>query len=160
MKTDFTSSIEQMVANLPIALMRMKETPEKRGALLYAGTIPDPSQFKEWVEKALWMLETSAVATRSMPSGKFVALAYKDGYVVISKDLEDSLSEEMRRACAVATYDDFGIDKTSTCLVFTHVPFELSILFEGDTCMVFLAGNTAADVVVYSEERLKQIMVH
>lgn len=157
--TDFVSSIELLVEKLPLALMKMKEHPEKRGALLYSGVLPDVSQFHEWVEKTLWMLENSAVAARSLPSGKFVALAYKDGYVVVSEDLKDSLSEEMRRACNVATYTEFGLKREATCLVFTHVPFELSIVFEGDTCMVFLAGNPAADVVVYSPERLRQIMV-
>ena len=160
MSTSFTSHIAQLVEQLPIALMKMKEQPEKRGALLYAGAIPGVSQFGEWVEKALWMLENSAVAARNLPSGKFVALAYKDGYVVISEDLKDSLSEEMHRACHVATYADFGLERQETCLVFTHVPFELSIVLEGEMCMVFLAGNPAADVVVYSPERLRQIMVH
>lgn len=157
---EFTSSIAQLIKQMPLALMTLKEIPEKRGGLLYAGPIPDVSQFKEWVEKALWMLENSAVAARNLPSGKFVALAYKDGYVVISDDIKDSLSEEMYRACNVATYADFGIERESTCLVFTQVPFEMSIMFDGDTCMVFLAGNSSADVVVYSRERLRQIMVH
>lgn len=158
--TEFISQVEQMVSQLPIALMRMKEHPEKRGALLYAGPVPDVSKFNEWVEKALWMLENSAVAARNLPAGKFVALAYKDGYVVISEDLKKSLSEEMCRTCHVITYTDLGIEREATCLVFTHTPFELSIVFEGDVCMVFLVGNSAADVVVYSPERLRQIMVH
>jgi hypothetical protein len=160
MDTSLVSNIGLLIEQLPIALIKMKETPEKRGALVYAGPTPDASQFQEWVEKALWMLENSAVAARNLPSGKFVALAYKGGYVVISEDLKPALSEEMQRACHVATYSDFGLEKESTCLVFTHVPFELSIVFEGDMCMVFLAGNPAADVVVYSPERLRQIMVH
>jgi hypothetical protein len=158
--TEFISQIEQMVAQLPTDLMRMKELPEKRGALLYSGPVPDVSQFHEWVEKALWMLENSAVAARNLPAGKFVALAYKGGYVIISDDLKDSLSEEMFKACRVVTYSDFGLERGSTCLVFTRVPFELSIVFNGDVCMVFLAGNSEADVVVYSPERLRQIMVH
>lgn len=157
---EFISQVEQMVEQLPIALMRMREHPEKRGALLYSGPVPDVSQFHEWVEKALWMLENSAVVARNLPAGKFVALAYKDGYVVISEDLKDSLPAEMYNACHVVTYSDFGLKRETTCLVFTHVPFELSIVFEGDACMVFLVGNSLADVVVYSPERLKQIMVH
>lgn len=157
---EFTSNIAQLIKQMPLELMTFNEVSEKRGALLYHGPIPDVSMFNEWVEKALWMLETSAVATRNMPSGKFVALAYKNGYVVVSNDLKDSLSEEMYSACNVATYSDFGIERKLTCLVFTQIPFEMRIVFNGDTCMVFLVGNHAADVVVYSQERLRQIVVN
>lgn len=157
--TDFISHIRQLIEQLPLSLMKLKDTPEKRGALLYAGAIPDTSQFKEWVEKAFWMLENSAVAARNLPAGRFVALAYKDGYVVVSNDIKDSLSEEIQSACSVATYEDFGIERKETCLVFTRVPFELSIVCDGDDCMVFLVGNPMADVVVYSPERLRRIVV-
>jgi len=156
---EFASSIDNAIEQLPLALMKLKDEPVKRGALLYAGELPDTSIFNEWVEKVLWMLENSAVAARNLPTGKFVAMAYKDGYVVISDDLNESLSEDMRRVCSVATYAEFGVNRNSTCLVFTKIPFELSIVFENETCMVFLVGNPAADVVVYSPERLRQIMV-
>lgn len=159
MNTDFASSIEQLIAQLPVPIMKMKEHPEKRGALLYAGPTPDVSKFSEWIEKALWMLENSAVATRTLPAGKFVALAYKGGYIVVSADIKDALSEEIRNACNVVTYDEFDMDRAETCLVFTKCPFELSVVFDGETCMVFLAGNPEADIVIHSPERLRQIML-
>jgi hypothetical protein len=161
MENSFIESCSKLVNELPLPIMSLRSVPERKGALLYSGEIPDDasSVFNEWVEKALWMLENSAVLARNLPTGKFVALAYKNGYVVISNDLNDMLSEEMRTACQVASYEDFGLNRESTCLVLTQTPFELSICVDGSNCTVFLIGNPKADIVVYSKARLNQIVV-
>lgn len=161
MNSQFIQKCQKAIEQLPLRLITMKDVPEKRGALLYAGDIPDNTDIvQQWVDKAFWMLENSAVAARNLPKGRFVSLAYKGGYVIISDDIKNDLSEEMHRACQVATYSDFGINRNHTCLVCTYTPFELSVIIENDKCLAFLIGNPKADIVVYSEDRLNKMMVY
>lgn len=162
MTSNLIVQCQNLIDALPLPLITLKGVPEKRGALLHAGKISNIEEmFAEWIDKAFWMLENSAVVARNLPTGKFVALAYKDGFVVVSDELKGSLSEEIQRACTVATYSEFNLHREDTCLIFTHTPFELSIVEDADgQCMVFLIGNAKADVVVHSAERLKQIVVN
>ena len=151
-------AIEAKVDALPCPILQLCPSEERGGALISAeGALPDniDAAFAQWVDRALWMLENSGVPVRHLPTGKYVALAYNGGHVVISEDLFDELSDDMHRACTVTTYETLGLSRERTCVIFTRTPFLLSVnVYTGE---VFLKTDAKADVVVYSPERIAQI---
>lgn len=156
----FLDTLRPLVDSLPCKLLSVDENMEYGGALLYAGDLDEAkiiATFPEWVEKAFWILENSGVAVRNLPTGKYVALAYKGGQVVISEDIVGDLSEEMHRACTTTLYESMGIQRTQTCLIYTQTPFEIGVFEHNGQHLVFLKTNSMADVVIFSPTRSAQI---
>ncbi|MBS1722661.1 MAG: hypothetical protein JSS66_06580 [Armatimonadetes bacterium] len=150
----------ELAAAQACPVLTVAEDPRASGALVYSGDEPPKAgHFQEWVAMALWMLENSGVAVRNLPNGKYVALAYKGGYVVISSDMVEELSEEMRQACTVCTFEELGVpSRERTCIIFTATPFVLSVLHANNgKHMAFLCPNTQADAVVFSPTRLANL---